>query len=450
MAAITTNKDTGIRRIQFTTRDGKRQTIQAGRIPKAEARDIGKHIDHLVRCTKTTEEPKEQTALWVADVRRNWPRLAEKLNELRLIGNGARVDEGFVAFAERFIQSRRDVKPGTIRIWRQTVAWMAEFFGGRTLKELTKADGTAFLRYLKGAAASGGAGLAPATAGKYLGFARQFLNEAVDSEIIPKNPFLKVKAPRATNKSRQRFIDRTTIERVLAMAPDAEMRLIIVLSRYGGLRIPSEPFAMKWADIDWKRQRITVRSVKTEHREGHESREIPLFPEILRELLEVQERADSGEEFVIARRRQTTDANLRRRMAHIVRKAGIKPWPKIFHNLRASRQTELEDLFPSHVVCQWLGNSPDIARDHYLQILPSHFEKALIPCVQKATQQPQELAGNDAKASTSGAEPHLSQSVSVPGLSHGFASVVGRVAYLTTEADGNRTHQTPVRASLRF
>lgn len=58
---------------------------------------------------------------------------------------------------------------------------------------------------------------------------------------------------------------------------------------------------------------------------------------------------------------QTTDANLRRRMAHIDRTAGFGHWPKIFHNLRALGLTELEDQFPSHVVRQWLGNAEAVA-----------------------------------------------------------------------------------------
>lgn len=59
-------------------------------------------------------------------------------------------------------------------------------------------------------------------------------------------------------------------------------------------------------------------SPKTERHEGDENREILLFPELLKPLLEVQELADDGEESVIAERRKTTDANLRRRVAHIV------------------------------------------------------------------------------------------------------------------------------------
>jgi len=43
----------------------------------------------------------------------------------------------------------------------------------------------------------------------------------------------------------------------------------------------------------------------------------------------------------------------------------------------------LEEVFPTHVVCAWLGNSPRIAHGHYLQVTEEHFAKA----TQKATQQ---------------------------------------------------------------
>jgi len=58
--------------------------------------------------------------------------------------------------------------------------------------------------------------------------------------------------------------------------------------------------------------------------------------------------------------------------------AGFVTWPKLFQNLRASRQTELEESFPTHVVCSWMGNSPKVAREHYLQTTEDHFKKATL------------------------------------------------------------------------
>ena len=64
--------------------------------------------------------------------------------------------------------------------------------------------------------------------------------------------------------------------------------------------------------------------------------------------------------------------------------AGLVPWPKLFHNLRASRQTEPEERFPSHVVCAWLGNGRPVAEEHYLQVTEEHSQRAVSPAAQTA------------------------------------------------------------------
>ena len=48
----------------------------------------------------------------------------------------------------------------------------------------------------------------------------------------------------------------------------------------------------------------------------------------------------------------------------------------MFHNLRASRETELAAQFPLHVVCAWIGNSALVAQKHYLQVTESDFVRA--------------------------------------------------------------------------
>jgi len=70
------------------------------------------------------------------------------------------------------------------------------------------------------------------------------------------------------------------------------------------------------------------------------------------------------------------NCNLRTRFEKIISNAGLTRWPRLFHNLRSSRQTELAEVFPSHVVCSWMGNSEDIARKHYYQVTDAHFAAA--------------------------------------------------------------------------
>lgn len=70
------------------------------------------------------------------------------------------------------------------------------------------------------------------------------------------------------------------------------------------------------------------------------------------------------------------DCNLRTQLMRILGRAGLSAWPRLFHNLRASRETELAQDFPIHVVCKWIGNSVKVAQKHYLQVTDADSEKA--------------------------------------------------------------------------
>ena len=69
-------------------------------------------------------------------------------------------------------------------------------------------------------------------------------------------------------------------------------------------------------------------------------------------------------------------ANLRSQFLRIIEQAGVKPWPRLFQNLRASRETELAETHSIHVVCAWMANSERIAAKHYLQVRDSDFKRA--------------------------------------------------------------------------
>jgi len=237
--------------------------------------------------------------------------------------------------------------------------------------------------------------------------AKQFLNDAVEREQISKNPFAKLQGTVSANPERFHFVTQDDIAKVLDECPDAEWRLIVALCRYGGLRCPSETMKSRWEHIDWANGRMTVISPKTAHHRGKESRVIPIFPELLPFLQEAWECADVDDEHVIKRYR-SEKKNFRTRMRRIIQRAGLEPWPKVFQNMRSTRQTELEDKFPSHVVCAWLGNSETVARKHYLQVTDEHFAKAL----QNPVQQPAVMAGNESQADSPPREkPPLLQGV---------------------------------------
>jgi hypothetical protein len=85
---------------------------------------------------------------------------------------------------------------------------------------------------------------AKGTIGRTIKRAKQFFQAAVDRELIGKSPFAKIKAPGQANEARKFFVTREAAYKVLEACPDAEWRLLFALSRFGGLRCPSEHLAL--------------------------------------------------------------------------------------------------------------------------------------------------------------------------------------------------------------
>ena len=121
-------------------------------------------------------------------------------------------------------------------------------------------------------------------------------------------------------------------------------------------------------------RKVTILARKTEH-QNKPYRVIPTFPE-LRPHLEAAFRSQGGAIYAVSQNQESTQ-NLRALFFRILRRARVQPWEHLFHNLRGSRQTELADQFPLHVVTDWIGNSPDIADRHYLKTTDDHFKKSV-------------------------------------------------------------------------
>ena len=131
---------------------------------------------------------------------------------------------------------------------------------------------------------------------------------------------------------------------------------------------------------------MLVTSPKTAHHEGKGSRVIPLYPELRAILSESHAIAPVGTEYVVVGYRDQAltakgwrNCNLRTQFKRILKRAGLVPWPRLFHALRASRETELAKDYPLHVVTAWLGNTPKIAMKHYLMTTDADFERAANP-----------------------------------------------------------------------
>jgi len=375
MASIARDKN-GCRRILFVAPDGKRPTIRLGKVSQRTAEGIKYRVEQLLEALQFNRSMEPDLVEWVKGLE---PPLAKKLARVGLIPNPeAEPARALGPFLTDFTTRRIDVKPATKEVWSQVVRNLLEHFGAeRDLAEVTEADAEDFKMFLVAQK------LAPTTVSKRLQFARMFFRAAKKRKLIADNPFAEVSAKAVLRQDRQRFITREETDRLLAVC-NPTWRVIVALSRYGGLRCPSEVLSLRWQDVDWYAGRIVVQSPKTEHHVGKASRTIPLFAELRPILAEAFELAPVGAVYVVdGNHREAANTasgwrncNLRTQFERIVKRAGLQPWPRLFHAMRASRETELAKEYPIHVVTSWLGNTPRIALKHYLQVTDADFEKA--------------------------------------------------------------------------
>ena len=375
----------GYRRVLFFLPNGDRKTVRLGKVTAGHADEIRKHVAHLESALVSGGAINPKTAAFFRDDVSE--KLAAKFAKHGL-PNPSRAKDGDAdggtlgEFLAAFLANRTDVKPATQIVWGHTKRNLIDYFGAdKPLRDITPGDADDYRTWLmEHADGDETKRLSPATVDRRCGIAKQFFRAAVRRRKLAENPFADVKSGRQANDERDFFITVDMAAKILDACPDGQWRLLFALSRFGGLRCPSEHLALRWGDIDWDKGRMTVHSPKTEHHPGGAFRIVPLFPQ-LRPILDAaflaaKEIGEGGSEYVITRYRDASQ-NLRTTFMKIVKRAGFKPWPKLFANLRASRATELAGQFPGHVAAEWLGHSEAIARKHYWQVTDADFDRAV-------------------------------------------------------------------------
>ena len=368
MASIS-NDGGGKRRILFKSPDdGKRKSVRLGKYPRRDAEAFKVKVEKLIASKIAGHAPDDETCRWLAKLD---SKTSSRLARVGLIPE--REAATLAAFIDFYITSRADVGDGTQITYRNARRNLVDFFGGnKSLSAITRGDADEWRGFMEV-----DEGLADNTIRRRTGCVKQFFRHAIRKGLISSDPFDDLPSSIRAVPERFYFITRDEIRKVIDACPDDQWRLIFALTRFGGLRNPSETLALRWGDINWELGRITVHSRKTERHPGGSERTIPLFAELPPYLEESFELASPGDEFVITRYRDTW-ANLRTQAHKIIRRAGLSPWPKVFQNLRSTRQTELTDEgYPLQTVCAWLGNSQPVAMKHYLQVHDEHFARAI-------------------------------------------------------------------------
>lgn len=381
MASIGREGKSGERkRIVYRDEAGKQQSLRLGKCSEQTARTALAGMERVLEAHRLSSTLHPDGLRWLEGVD---DVIHARVVALGLAQPRKRAEKVTVGgLLERF-EAASTVKSSTRAAYRQTFDSLRSFLGASTpIADLTTVHADNWRKSIaEPVKVKGDDGenvtkrLAAATVAKRVFVARAVFKRAVRWGLIRENPFGHLRAGSQSNPDRAHYVPLDDLRAILAVCPDVQWRAIIALSRYAGLRCPSEIMALRWGDVDRERGRLTVRSAKTEAHEGHAVRIVPIAPELEPILQDLYDQAKEGDEPVVPRLRDPK-VNLRTQFERLIARAGLKPWPRLFHAMRASCACDWVERFPGHVVAGWLGHSPLIAARHYLQTRDVHFDMA--------------------------------------------------------------------------
>jgi len=386
------NDPNGHRRILFVDGRGDRHTIRLGKAPKKVAESFLVNIEAILAARTLNTSLTPELIVWLRDLPdTTYGRLAA----VGLVNSRVQREPATLGKLIQTFVDRATVKRSTRQAYKQTTDSLLTVLGGTTtLDAITPEHADVWRKTIADA------GLSPATVAKRVYVARSIFRRAVKWKMIGENPFAEVAAGSQRNPDRAFYVSAEVIAAVLRQCPDPFWRTVVGLGRYAGLRTPSEPALLTWADVDWADGRLTVRSPKTARHDGHAVRSVPICPQLRVILEEAFATAPDGQKLVVPRILDPR-TNLRTTLTKIVERAGFEPWPRLFQNLRASCATDWVQRYPNHEVARWLGHSPLIAATHYLQARDHHFRDVVqggahsgAPEAQNPAQQPPAVVGN--------------------------------------------------------
>jgi site-specific recombinase XerD len=255
-------------------------------------------------------------------------------------------------FFNRFAKTKEELKPKTQKFYKDWFKRFYDYFGKEVLVSTITSD------IAKKFAGCCDDNLAPCTVYRGMVACRTIFKFAVKLGIVTENPFSEIKLGERVNTSRQYYVTREIIENVLKYCNDDCERLVVVLARFAGFRIPSELKHLRFGDF--KNDIIVVHEdTKTGFRE------VPLF----REVKEVFNRLSGVPDELVFSSQYSEQWYSWQMLADILERAGIDRWQKLYVNMRSSCITDLDALgYSEKTLDAIFGNSAEVRRIHYLQL----------------------------------------------------------------------------------
>jgi hypothetical protein len=265
-------------------------------------------------------------------------------------------------FFERFAKTKEALKPKTLKFYDDWYKRFYRYFGKTTMVSTITSDvAKKFAEYCDD-------NLSPCTIYRGLGACRTIFSMAVTLRIVTENPFEGIILGERKNELRQFYVTRELLNKVLEYCIDDRDKLIIVLARFAGLRIPSELVKLRFCDFS-----NNVIRVHEETKTG--SREVPLFKEVR----QVFERLSGAPDEFVFPGPYSAEWYPWCMLSDTIERANLERWQKLFINMRSSCITDLDDLgYSEKTLDAIFGNSAEVRRIHYLQLQKERAYKKVL------------------------------------------------------------------------
>jgi len=347
--------------IQFSLSETDRRTIRLGRSGERDAERFKAKVEDLVSAKLLGGgSVSQETASWLADLKDD---VYAKLAKVDLVPARTPPEPAdstiptLTAWLDRYVSERTDLKASSKAKLEQAKKRLLDHFAAETpIDAITIGHAKAWRIWL------GQKDLSDATANTIVRTAKLIFNAAVEFELIPANPFRKLKSG-VIAAERTRYVNPEETKSILGKLTDLRWKVLFGLNRLAGLRCPSETHILTWGNIDWQNARMTVYSPKTARHHKKGKRTVPIVPRLMAIFQDAFDAAPEGAENVVT----LTRNNLHRDLSDILTAAGFTPWSDLFQTLRRSCETQwVEEGYPQFVVSEWIGHSVRVSEDHYL------------------------------------------------------------------------------------
>ncbi len=277
---------------------------------------------------------------------------------------------------DAFLESRTDLAEATRSLYRLTGRYLIGHFGEhKAIDKITREEARAWrtalaLGELAHVNKQNKGTPGESTVCRLTKEAKTLFKQAVDDELIPSNPFDKLNSSPPRPDKNWYFVELPELRRLLDACPNDSWRLLLALCRLAGLR-RGEAMRLKWSAVDQNRKRIVVNDEISHQDTKHRRREVPIVAE-LQKMLFASYMGDELDQRVVTDIR----GSFHRGFEAVAKRAKVVMYARPFHTLRKNCETEWLRQYDVFTVCEWLGHSATVSKEHYHKAKDESYEHA--------------------------------------------------------------------------